>query len=100
MNPTETPKEYSKYVNKKSPNSPILKDCFNAFWVGGLICTIGQFIFFYCKYKGLDQTSCSTIVSISLIGIAIFLSAIMYLIELANSLVQVLLYLSQVLLIQ
>lgn len=76
MNPTETPKEYSKYVNKKSPNSPILKDCFNAFWVGGLICTIGQFIFFYCKYKGLDQTSCSTIVSISLIGIAIFLSAI------------------------
>ena len=54
----------------------ILKDCFNAFWVGGLICTIGQFIFFYCKYKGLDQTSCSTIVSISLIGIAIFLSAI------------------------
>ena len=31
MNPTETPKEYSKYVNKKSPNSPILKDCFNAF---------------------------------------------------------------------
>ena len=76
MNPTETPKEYSKYVNKKSPNSPILKDCFNAFWVGGLICTIGQFIFFCCKYKGLDQTSCSTIVSISLIGIAIFLSAI------------------------
>ena len=76
MNPTETPKEYSKYVNKKSPNSPILKDCFNAFWVGGLICTIGQFIFIYCKYKGLDQTSCSTIVSISLIGIAIFLSAI------------------------
>lgn len=76
MNPTETPKEYSKYVNKKSPNSPILKDCFNAFWVGGLICTIGQFIFFYCQYKGLDQTSCSTIVSISLIGIAIFLSAI------------------------
>ncbi len=76
MNPTESPKEYQKYVDKKSPNSPILKNCFNAFWVGGLICCIGQLILFYCKYKGLDQTASSTVVSISLIGIAIFLSAI------------------------
>ena len=53
-NPLETKQEYSKYVDKKSPNSPILKNCFNAFWVGGLICSIGQIILFYCKYKGLD----------------------------------------------
>ena len=52
-NPLETKQEYSKYVDKKSPNSPILKNCFNAFWVGGLICSIGQIILFYCKYKGL-----------------------------------------------
>ncbi len=76
MNPTESPKEYQEYVNKKSPNSPILKNCFNAFWVGGLICSIGQLILFYCKYKGLDQTAATTVVSISLIAIAIFLSAI------------------------
>ncbi len=76
MNPTESPKEYQEYVNKKSPNSPILKNCFNAFWVGGLICSIGQLILFYCIYKGLDQTAATTVVSISLIGIAIFLSAI------------------------
>ena len=36
MKPLETKKEYSDYVDKKSPNSPILKNCFNAFWVGGL----------------------------------------------------------------
>ncbi len=42
MEKINTQKEYSEYVNKKSPNSPILKDCFNAFWVGGLICTLGQ----------------------------------------------------------
>lgn len=76
MNPIESPKEYQDYVDKKSPNSPILKNCFNAFWVGGLICCIGQLILFYCKSKGLDQTACTTVVSISLIGIAIFLSAI------------------------
>ncbi len=40
MNPLETKQTYKEYVNKKSPNSPILKNCFNAFWVGGLICTI------------------------------------------------------------
>ena len=40
MNTINTKKEYQNYVNKKSPNSPILKNCFNSFWVGGLICFI------------------------------------------------------------
>ena len=40
MKPINTKKEYQDYVDKKSPNSPILKNCFNSFWVGGLICTI------------------------------------------------------------
>ena len=50
MKPLETKKEYSDYVDKKSPNSPILKNCFNAFWVGGLICSIGQLIMDFCMY--------------------------------------------------
>lgn len=76
MNPLDTPKEYSDYVNKKSPNSPILKNCFNAFWVGGLICSIGQIIFDFCKYKGLEVTQSNTIVSIVLIAIAVFLTGL------------------------
>ena len=76
MKDIETKQEYLDYVDKKSPNSPILKNCFNAFWVGGLICTIGQFIFDFCKYKGLDETTCSTIVSITLIGIAAILTGL------------------------
>ena len=55
MEPINTNQQYSDYVDKKTPNSPILKNCFNAFWVGGLICTIGQFIFDYCKFKGLSE---------------------------------------------
>ena len=50
MKPIETQKEYSDYVDQKSPNSPILKNCFNAIWVGGLICSIGQFIMDFCMY--------------------------------------------------
>ena len=76
MKPIETKQEYSDYVDQKSPNSPILKNCFNAFWVGGLICIIGQFILEFCKFKGLDQTSSSTVVSICLIGLSAFLTAI------------------------
>ena len=76
MEPINTNQQYSDYVDKKTPNSPILKNCFNAFLVGGLICTIGQFIFDYCKFKGLSETACSTTVSIILIGISAILTSL------------------------
>ncbi len=76
MEPINTNQQYSDYVDKKTPNSPILKNCFNAFWVGGLICTMGQFIFDYCKFKGLSETACSTTVSIILIGISAILTSL------------------------
>ena len=76
MNPINTQKEYQEYVNQKSPNSPIIKNCFNAFWVGGLICTIGQFIMEVCKYRGLDNEISSTITSIILIFLSAFLTAL------------------------
>ncbi len=75
-NPLDTQKDYQEYVNQKSPNSPILKNCFNAFWVGGLICSIGQIIFSFCLYKGLDETASGTIVSIILIAISAFLTGL------------------------
>lgn len=76
MKPIETKQEYSDYVDKKSPNSPILKNCFNAFWVGGLICSIGQIIMDYCEYRGMDNTSASTVVSITLIAISALLTGL------------------------
>ena len=76
MEPINTNQQYSDYVDKKTPNSPILKNCFNAFWVGGLICTIGQFIFNICKARGFDQATSGTIVSIILIGISAFLTGL------------------------
>lgn len=76
MEQINTQKEYNEYVNKKSPNSPILKNCFNAFWVGGLICSIGQIIMDFCTYQGMDNTLSSTVVSISLIAISAILTAL------------------------
>ncbi len=76
MDPLESKQKYQEYVEKKSPNSPILKNCFNAFWVGGLICTIGQIISNICKERGFDIATSSTIVSIILIGISAFLTGL------------------------
>lgn len=76
MKPINTQKEYQQYVNKKSPNSPIIKNCFNAFWVGGLICTIGQFIMEICKYRGIDNEISATITSIILIFLSAFLTGL------------------------
>lgn len=75
-NPLENPQKYSKYVDKKSPNSPIFKNCLNAFWVGGLICSIGQIIFDFCMFKGLETQSSNTVVAIILIGISAFLTSL------------------------
>lgn len=55
MDKIQTNAQYQDYVNKKSPNSPIIKNCFNAFWVGGVICCIGQLILDFCKLRGFDQ---------------------------------------------
>ena len=76
MQPIETQKKYQEYVDKKSPNSPILKNCFNAFWVGGLICTFGQIISLICKARGFDEATSGTIVSIILIAISAFLTGL------------------------
>ena len=75
-NPTETVKDYQNDVDQKSPNSPILKNCFNAFWVGGLICSIGQIIMEVCKSRGLSTEISGTVVSILLIAVSAFLTGL------------------------
>jgi stage V sporulation protein AC len=76
MKPIESKEEYQSYVDKKTPNSPILKNCFNAFWVGGLICAIGQIIFGICKSRGIDETNSYTIVSMTLVFFSAFLTGL------------------------
>lgn len=65
-----TKQEYQKYVEKKSPNSPILKNIVKAFVVGGLICTIGQAVNVYFKSRGFtpEQVSGATAVTMIFIG--------------------------------
>ena len=60
--------DYGKYVNSKSQPSPTGKNCLWAFCVGGLICTLGQFLLnFYQNSCGLEKDDAAAAVSVSLI---------------------------------
>ena len=76
MDNFETPKQYQDYVDKKSPNSPILRNCLCAFFVCGLICCIGQVILDICKARGLSIELSGTVCSIVLIGLSAFLTGL------------------------
>ena len=68
-----TPREYDKLVSRMAAPSPMGKDCLNAFWVGGLICTLGQLLMTGYKAIGLEKTDASTAASMTLV----FLSALL-----------------------
>lgn len=59
--------EYSRHVDSIAPKSKCLKNCFNAFWTGGLICTLGQVLMTLFQSMELSKEDSSTAVSISLV---------------------------------
>ena len=71
-----TEREYGKLVQSMAPKSPIWKDCLNAFWIGGLICTIGQLFFNGYTALGLDETNAGTATSMTLVAISALLTGL------------------------
>lgn len=71
-----TKKEYKKYAESKADKSPIIKDMINAFLIGGLICTIGQFFTEMFVNMGMDKESAGTFTSISLVFISALLTSL------------------------
>ena len=71
-----TNKEYGKLVKDLSPKSPILKDCINAFWIGGLICTVGQLLLNGYLALGLDKEDAGTAMSMTLVAISALLTGL------------------------
>ena len=70
-------KTYKKYADAHAPKSPIVKDCLKAFLFGGLICAIAQgFLDIYGKLLGMDKESAGTLTSVTLIFIAVLLTAL------------------------
>ena len=71
-----TEKEYAELVKDMMPRSPIGKDCFNAFWIGGLICVIGQFLMNRYSDLGLEQDMAGTASSMTLVALSALLTGL------------------------
>lgn len=65
--------EYARLADRLAPKSHLARDLFNAFWTGGLICTLGQLLLNGFSAAGLDKQSAGTTVSVCLV----FLSAVL-----------------------
>lgn len=71
-----TEKEYGKLAQSYAPKSPIWKDCIGAFVIGGLICTLGQFLLNSYGKLGLDETNAGIAESMTLIALSALLTGL------------------------
>ncbi len=71
-----TKKRYDKMVKKASPPSPKIKNFVFAYFVGGLICVIGQLLKELYEYLGLSEDVVKMLVPVSLIFLAALLTGL------------------------
>lgn len=70
-------KQYKKYAKAHAPKSPVIKNCLKAFLVGGTICCIGQALLdVYSKLLGLSEEDAGTLCSVTLVLVAVILTAL------------------------
>ena len=62
-----TPEDYSRLVSKMTPPSRHLRGCLRAFWVGGLICSIGQALNLLAEALELTEMTAPMFTSVVLI---------------------------------
>ncbi len=68
--------EYVKYTDKRAAKSPCLLNCIKAFFVGGLICLIGQGLIALYEMLGIDHETASPLASVTLVFLAGLLTGI------------------------
>ena len=71
-----TEKEYGRLVKEMSPKSPMGRDCFNAFWIGGLICVLGQLLVNGYGAMGLEEEQAGSAASMTLVALSALLTGL------------------------
>lgn len=66
--------KYNEYVQKVTPTHNIWLNMFHAFWMGGLICTIGQFITNTFMKYGIEKEAAGKWTLLIIIGITVLLT--------------------------
>ena len=72
----EKNEEYKNIVKKHSPRSPVFKNSFFAFLVGGSLCFLGQWLAFLFIYLGIDEEHAYVLVSVTYIILASIATAL------------------------
>ena len=69
-------KNYDKMVKQLSPQSHYFVNCFKAFWVGGVVCTIAQFVqYIFLTYFDFTKENVGSPTSAVMILLAVILTS-------------------------
>ena len=71
-----TEKQYGALVARMAPKSPMWRDCLNAFWIGGLICVVGQIFMNYYSAWGMEKQDAGTAASMTLVALSALLTGL------------------------
>lgn len=72
----ENKKAFTKMVNKTSPKPNIIINCIKAFFVGGAICTLGQWILNIYQSLEINKVDSGILTSMTLVFLGVFFTAI------------------------
>lgn len=67
---------YNQYVKEVTPKFSVFKNCLKAFFVGGIICTLGQFFINYYITLGADKEMAKAYNTLTLVFLAILFTGL------------------------
>lgn len=67
---------YGRYVARRAPASPVWRDCFAAFWVGGLICAAAEGLTALYRALGMPGETVGPWVTVTMIFAAAVLTGL------------------------
>ena len=68
--------KYNKYVEEITPSHSLVKDMWNAFWIGGLICLMGQVWIAVFNYFGMEKEAATNWTTLVLILESVILTGL------------------------
>lgn len=69
-------KAYQSLVKTRAARTAVVKNCLAAFWVGGLICAVGQVLTNLYTMAGMDPETAGTVTTVTLILLAAILTGV------------------------
>ena len=70
-------KTYQRFAKAHAPHSPMLKNCFHAFWTGGMICLFAQILTnLFLELFSFSKEDAGLLTSATLILLAVILTAL------------------------